>query len=215
VRRVTWLLFAFILVLVTGESQGWAQAQSQPGQPPAPIYKVGAVTVKFVGTANINEQVVRANMQVREGGDLDDTMIDRDIRSLYKTGLFEFVEVHRGDVGEDRKVDLVFEVTPKYRILNIKYDGNVKVKTHALQKEVKSKANFSLDERQIKEDVEKIREYYQKAGYSQSTVTYTIDRDRVTGFGTVTFKIKEGQKVKIKEIRFVGNDHAQGSRPPG
>ena len=33
---------------------------------------MGTITVKFVGTANVNEQVVRANMQVREGGDLDE-----------------------------------------------------------------------------------------------------------------------------------------------
>ena len=43
---------------------------------------VGTVTVRFQGTANVSEQIVRANMQVREGGELDDTMIDRDIRSI-------------------------------------------------------------------------------------------------------------------------------------
>lgn len=210
-RRVTWPIFAFLLALVAGESHGWAQAQppAQPGQPTPVLYKVGTITVKFVGTASINEQVVRANMQVREGGDLDDSMIDRDIRSLYRTGLFEFVEVRRGDVGADRTVDLVFEVTPKYRISTIKYDGNVKVKTRSLEKEVKSKRSLSLDERQIKDDAEKIREYYQKAGYNQSQITYVIDRDRVTGFGAVTFKIKEGNKVKIQEIRFTGNDHVK------
>ena len=58
--------------------------------------------MKFVGTANVNEQVVRANMQVHEGGDLDDTMLDRDIRALYKTGLFEFIEIKREDVGSAR-----------------------------------------------------------------------------------------------------------------
>jgi outer membrane protein insertion porin family len=219
VRRVTCLSFV-LLALVAGRPLGWAQSASLGLQPaanqqqqgaPAP-YKVGSITVKFVGTANVNEQVVRANMQVREGGDLDDAMIDRDIRSLYKTGLFEFVEVHRGDVNPDRTVDLVFEVTPKYRVLRIDYVGNSKVKTHTLEKEVKSKPNLALDERQVKEDAEKIREYYQKAGYNQVQVTYAIDRERSTGFGTIAFKIKEGSRVKISEVRFVGNDHFKPGR---
>jgi len=107
---------------------------------PAPAYKVGTITVKFVGTASVNEQLVRANMQVREGGDLDETMLDRDIRALYKTGLFEFIEIKREAV-DARTFNLTVEVTPKYRILAIKYVGNKQVKTHRLEREVKSSPN--------------------------------------------------------------------------
>jgi len=164
-----------------------------------------------VGTANVNEQVVLANMQVREGADLDDTMIDQDIRSLYKTGLFEFIEVKR-DVRPDRTVNLVFELTPKFRVLSVRYDGNVKVKSRRLDKEIKTKANTSLDERQVKEDATKIREYYQKSGYNQAKVSYSIDRNRTTGFGTVTFKIDEGAKVKISRVNFIGNEHVKKSK---
>ena len=180
-------------------------------QPAAPGYKVGALNLKFVGTANVNEQVVRANMQVREGIDLDDTMIDQDIRSLYKTGLFEFIEVKR-DVRPDHTVNLVFELTPKFRVLSVRYDGNVKVKSSRLDKEIKTKTNSSLDERQVKEDVTKIREYYQKSGYNQARVSYAIERNRTTGFGNVTFKINEGNKVKISRVNFIGNDHAKTSK---
>jgi outer membrane protein insertion porin family len=63
-----------------------------------------------------------------------------------------------------------------------------------LEKEVKTKANLALDERQVKEDAEKLREYYQKAGYNQVSVSYSIERDRSTGFGTIIFKVKEGKK---------------------
>jgi outer membrane protein insertion porin family len=196
---------------VSAQAQPPSQPSAQPIDPSqpqaqAPAFKVGTITIKFVGTANVNEQIVRANMQVREGGDLDDTMIDRDIRALYKTGLFEFIEVKHEDAG-NKTVNLVVEVTPKYRVLRIIFEGNVKVKASRLQKEAKSRANLALDERQVKEDAEKIREYYQKSGYNQATVTHSIERDRTTGYGTITFKIREGNKVKIADVRFVGNDH--------
>ncbi|TSJ77440.1 outer membrane protein assembly factor BamA [Rariglobus hedericola] len=194
------LVLVIALLVVTGGA-AWAQVA-------APVYKVGSLDLKFVGAANVNEQVVRANMQVREGIDLDDSLIDQDIRSLYKTGLFEFIEVKR-DVRPDRIVNLVFELTPKFRVLSVRYDGNVKVKSRRLDKEIKTKPNSALDERQVKEDVTKIREYYQKSGYNQVQVSYNIERNRATGFGNVIFKISEGAKVKISRVNFVGNEHAK------
>lgn len=188
-----------VALLVLAGGQGWAQ--SSP-------YKVGSLNIKFVGAANVNEQVVRANMQVREGVDLDDTMIDQDIRSLYRTNLFEFIEVKR-DVRPDRTVNLVFELTPKFRVLTVRYDGNVKVKSRRLDKEISTRANSPLDERRVKEDVTKIRDYYQKSGYNQVQVSYSIDRNRSTGFGTVTFRIDEGSKVKIARVNFIGNENVK------
>ena len=63
-------------------------------QPEVPSH-IGKITIKFVGMANVSEQVVRANMVLREDTDLDEALIDRDIRSLYRTGIFEFIEVKR------------------------------------------------------------------------------------------------------------------------
>ena len=94
VRRV--LFSVALLGLLWGGSEGWAQITGQPQPQQAqevPLNKIGTVTVKFVGTANVNEQVVRANMQMRDGGEFDDNTIDKDIRALYRTQLFEYVEV--------------------------------------------------------------------------------------------------------------------------
>jgi outer membrane protein insertion porin family len=194
--------------------QQQAQQANPAGAAPASGLKVGTVTVKFVGTANVDEQVVRANMQVRESGDLDETMLDRDIRSLYRTGLFEFIEIKK-DSTDEKTFNLVVEVTPKFRVLAVRYEGNKKVKSTRLEKEVKSKPNTALDERQVKEDSEKIREHYQKSGYNQVSITYAVERDRATGFGTIIFKIKEGNKVKIADIKFVGNTHVKAKTLKG
>ncbi len=205
-RRVVSLGLAVLGLLAVSPAPVAAQVAAGPApqQQQAPVYKVGTVTIKFVGTANVNEQVVRANMQIREGGDFDEVVLDRDIRSLYRTGLFEFIEVKHEAVNPTT-FNLVVEVTPKFRVLAVRFEGNVKMKSNRLEKEVKVKPNQALDERQIKEDSEKLREFYQKAGYNQVSVNYTVERDRVGGFGTVVFKIREGAKVKIAGIQFVGN----------
>ncbi|MFM1852575.1 MAG: hypothetical protein RIS54_2259 [Verrucomicrobiota bacterium] len=207
---VTKILLALLFLLAVGGVSLPVQAQSTAAEN-RPEYKVGTVTIKFLGAANVSEEVVRANMQIREGGSLDDVMIDRDIRALYRTGLFEFIEVKRESLGGG-VFNLVVEVTPKFRIMALRYQGNSHVKERRLEKEIKSRPNSALDERQIKEDSEKIREYYQKEGYNQVAVNYTIERDRSTGFGTVIFNIREGSRSRIDEINFVGNEHVKARK---
>lgn len=175
-----------------------------PVAPSAPSVRVGAITVRFNGPANVSEQVVRANMQLQEGSALEDSLIDRDIRSLYRTGQFEFIEFKRGGLVSGR-VDLVVEVTPKFRVSTITFEGNKKVKAKRLLKEAKTKENMPLDERQVKEDAEKIREYYQKSGYNQAKIEYRIERDKATGLGRIFFTVQEGSKVRIKKVEFEGN----------
>jgi outer membrane protein insertion porin family len=206
----------FLIALVWCSLGGGGLIAAQPGgpQPAAPALRVGTVTIKFVGTANVNEQVVRANMQIREGGEFDEVTLDRDIRSLYRTGLFEFIEV-KHEAVDATTFNLVVEVTPKFRVLAVRFEGNVKEKSSQLEKEVKVRANQALDERQIKEDAEKLREFYQKKGYNQISVNYVVERDRVGGFGTVIFKIREGAKVRIADIRFVGNKNVSARKLRG
>jgi len=189
-----------------GCASAYAQGQGVPaGQ------TVESVIIRFLGATNVSEQIVRANMQMRENEVLDDVLIDRDIRSLYRTGLFEFIEVKRETLPTGR-VNLVFELTPRYRVLAVVFDGNEKVKDRRLEKEIKTKDNFVLDERQVKEDSEKLREHYQKVGYNRVSIYYEIERDRSTGFGTVTFKIREGNRVKLRGVNFVGNENVKARK---
>jgi len=185
-------------------------AQLQPAQAEA-TPTIEGITIRFLGVANVSEQVVRANMALREGSPRDQAVIDRDIRALYRTGLFEFIEVKEERLSATA-VNLVVELTAKFRVLNVRFEGNRDVKERRLLREIKTTANGALDERQVKEDSEKLYEYYQKTGYNQAQVSYTIDRNRSTGFGTVTFKIREGEKVRISSVNFVGNDNVKTRR---
>ena len=201
-RGVAQFLFVFWL-LAAGAYRGAAQT---PGQAAPAASTVGAITIKFVGAANVDEQVIRSNMQVHEGSTFDETLVDRDIRSLYKTGLFEYIEVKR-DVQPDGTINLVVEITPKYRVQGVEFEGNKKVTAARLAKETKTKSGATLDERQVKEDSEKIHDFYEKKGYNEIAVTYDIKRDRSTGQGRVIFRINEGNKVHVSDIRFIGNAH--------
>ena len=187
--------------MVAGAPVG--RAQTEPAEERQNIAKVD---VRFLGLQNVNEEVVRSNMQLRAGSVFDEGALDRDVRALYRTGLFDLIEIKREEVSAGA-LNLVVEVTPKFRVLSVSYVGNKELTTSKLRKEAKTRPNSPLDERQIKTDSEKIFEVYQKAGYSQAEVNYTIDRDRATGFGRVAFRIQEGLKTHIQDIVFTGNDN--------
>ena len=62
------VLFA-LLFLFSGATGLLAQADPAAAQaeaPTGPVFRVGTITIKFVGMANVSEQIVRANMAALE-----------------------------------------------------------------------------------------------------------------------------------------------------
>lgn len=202
-NRFSILFVQVFLLLIFGASM---HGQPTSGSP----RMIGQVDIEFIDVKNIAEEVVRLNMQTRAGMPYDETLIDSDIRSLYRTGLFEYIEVKR-DFTEGDSVNLTFSLRPQYRVKKILFEGNHGVSKGRLIREVSVKENEALDERLVRLDSGAIHLYYQNRGYSQASVTYNIERDPETGTGTVTFLIDEGPRVKIKRVNFSGN-HAASDR---
>ena len=167
--------------------------------------------VNFTGLSNVNEEVARANMSLREGEPYDAIAIDRDIRTLYRTQLFEHIEVRLQPVGAD-EVDLFFDIRPKFRIASISFDGNERIRDRRLESEVTILPNQILNERRVKEGAQAIEEFYLKRGFSQARIEYEIDRNPATGFGNVIYKIREGGKYKISQVKFTGNENIRSRK---
>lgn len=167
--------------------------------------------VNFTGLSNVNEEVARANMSLREGEPYDAIAIDRDIRTLYRTQLFEHIEVRLQPVGAD-EVDLFFDIRPKFRIASISFDGNERIRDRRLESEVTILPNQILNERRVKEGAQAIEEFYLKRGFSQARIEYEIDRNPATGFGNVIYKIREGGKYKISQVKFTGNENIKSRK---
>lgn len=167
--------------------------------------------VNFTGLSNVNEEVARANMSLREGEPYDAIAIDRDIRTLYRTQLFEHIEVRLQPVGSD-EVDLFFDIRPKFRIASISFDGNERIRDRRLESEVTILPNQILNERRVKEGAQAIEEFYLKRGFSQARIEYEIDRNPATGFGNVIYKIREGGKYKITKVKFTGNENIKSRK---
>jgi outer membrane protein insertion porin family len=172
---------------------------------------VGDIEIEFVDIRNVSDEAILARLQIREGVAFSQNLVDRSIRSLYGTRLFDFIEARTEDMPGGQ-VRVIFSVQARYKISQIDITGNDEIRTRRLRREVDSRVGQSLDERRIRRDADKILEFYRDKGYTEARVDYRVDRNQETGQGAVTFVINEGQKLKIADVNFVGNTAFKGGR---
>ena len=138
-----------------------AVAPLAPGQ--VSSLKIIRVDIKHIGPQAVNDEYIRANIRLKPGDPYIGVNVDDDVRTLYATGLFYNVRV-AADITADGVI-LTYIVQANPRLMDIKYQGNAKVKTSSLQKKVASKVGQPLDERKLFTDCQEIQKMYQKAGY--------------------------------------------------
>ncbi len=165
---------------------------------------VGKIDIEFVDIQSVSVEAIRARLQLREGTPFSQNLVDRSIRNLYNTRLFDFIEARTEDLPGGQ-VKVTFLVQSRYTIEQIRITGNKKVRTSRLRKEVRSLVGQPLDERRIRRDADDITEFYRGKGYTEVRVDYRIERNQDTGEGVVNFIINEGQKLKIADVVFIGN----------
>lgn len=212
------------MFLCTWVSFGHAQdAAATPAASPAPATDEQAEAVTVVGdvrivfadsTRNLSEEAVLARVQLRPGQYYDQALVDRSIRLLYNTRLFDNVQAVTEPM-DNNQVRIIFNVQGRYRIADITFQGNEKIRSRRLREETKTGVGFMLDERALAEDAIAIRDYYREKGYTEVTVEYVIERDEKTGQGYVTFEIDEGRKLKIASLNFIGNESIKASKIRG
>lgn len=164
---------------------------------------VREIEVRFVGPETVNRAVVMANIQTAVGKPLSHDVVEQDVRNLINTGYFFDVRVLEEPVTDGVKV--VFQVQGKATLKEVLFEGQKRFKEDRLRRESSQKTGDILDERKAHADARKMEELYQKAGYPDVQVTYEVSMDKDTGKAVLRFKVNEGPRVYIRQIKFSGN----------
>lgn len=99
-------------------------------------------------------------------------------------------------------------------IKNIIFKDNSKIKKEELALEIKFNKKSAFNEKLIKEDLERLKAFYIKKGFYDIAITYELKEASYTegknfvleeNVFDLVFVIKEGKKVKVNNISFVGN----------
>lgn len=169
---------------------------------------IGSVNVNIEGKQTVSKEAVYAHIRLRKGMKFDQRALDQSIRSIYSTGFYDFVDAKR-KIDAKGNLELDFTIIPKFKVSQIAFNGNKVYSGARLQKEIETYAGAPLSEVGVKRDVDKLKAFYQKKGYSLAKITYSIERNEETGVGAVIFQIDEGGDIEIQNIIFKGDPRVE------
>jgi outer membrane protein insertion porin family len=177
-----------------------AVAQTRPGRPastrPGPEGTIAAIKVE--GNQRIEEGTIRSYMLVQPGDTFDPDRVDRSLKSLFSTGLFQDVSLTRqGDT-------LVVKVVENPIVSNIAFEGNRKETDDQLRALIQLRPRAVFTPQLAQADRQRILNAYAKAGRYAATVdpkVIRLDQNRVD----VVFEINEGATTLVSRIVIIGN----------
>jgi outer membrane protein insertion porin family len=157
------------------------------------------------GAERVGADTVRSSLTIVPGKDFSNADIDASIKRLYATGFFSDVRISVSGST------LVVSVNENQLINQIVFNGNRKIKDEKLILLVKSQPLGPYSESGIEADLQSLRRAYAEIG--RSDVEITVQTAPVgNGRVNVAFVINEGDRTKIDQINFTGNNHYGATR---
>ncbi|MBP5156678.1 MAG: outer membrane protein assembly factor BamA [Treponema sp.] len=192
------LVCVFLLTFTAGvsflysqESDGW-------------YYGKPIRDIKFRGLDHVSESDLRGITDRFVGELFTDELFADLINRLFAIDYFEEIEPSAVPIDKtNQTVRIVVDVVEKPVVQKVRFLGALKVKSDSLQDEISTKDKAVFDEGKLASDVTAIRNYYYSKGYSEVEVKATTEEgsDGII----VSFHIKEGNQVVVRDIVFTGN----------
>ena len=130
---------------------------------------------------------------------IDQASVNRAVADLSATGMFS--KVSAKIVGGQ----VLVSVVESSQIINrVAFEGNNTLKSDQLSVEVQEKGHTGFDAAKADADVQRIKDAYKKIGRAEVQVSYRLVQ-LPNGRVDVVFKVNEGDKTGVREIKFVGN----------
>ncbi len=136
------------------------------------------------------------------GDTFSDAKANEDVKAIYRIGIFQDVQVET--VKTDKGISLIFTVVEKPTVRAITITGNKEITSDKLRDAIDLKTNSVFSSGLLAKSVKKIKTLYANEGYYLAEVDSSTKKSGKNGI-RVTFSVKEGNKVLIKKISFVGN----------
>lgn len=158
--------------------------------------------IEFDGLRTIDAAGLRDDIGITPGDAWDRNKVTAACRRLAETQKFDgipFAEART--VGSE--LALVFIVRERPYIVSIDFIGNDQFDDGDLLKEIPIGVGSNVSEFLIRQSQQLIQQKYREAGYGYASID--VDADALEKEQRVLFRISEGPRVKVKEIRFEGN----------
>ncbi len=160
--------------------------------------------VEVRGAQRSGQEAVRSNITIRPGVNFSNSDIDESGKRLYATGYFSDVKIAVSGST------LVVTVNESQLVNQVVFNGNRKIKDDKLQGVVNTQPLGPYSEALVTADIARLKEAYKVIGRGDVEITtqvVPVGQGRVN----IAFVINEGDRTKISDIKFIGNQ-AYGNR---
>lgn len=154
--------------------------------------------IEVTGTASIEPDTVRSHMTLRPGAAYEEAVVDREIRTLFATGLFADVRISR----HGSRVIVAVQENPL--IARVQIEGSSSVEKSRLEPLLALKPRGRYTAAKARADALRLRDYYRSLGRIATVVEHRVAR-QADGQVDLIFAVTEGEVSKVDSIAFSGN----------
>lgn len=154
-------------------------------------------------TQHAESLLVIQSSGLRAGDALTRDNLQQAIRRIFATGLFTTVNADTTKIGDG--VRLLFTVTEAPRLKAVHFLGNHKVATRDLNSKLAAKEGEVLTEKRVFEWTQKVSDLYKEKGFVLAQVTAQKMPPDTLGRVDLNYLIDEGDQVRIRKVKFSGN----------
>jgi len=176
------------------------------------------ITFSGIRRLRMREEKLKEQLKSREGQYLDYPNLAEDVRTftkMYEKLGFSDAQVnYKVDINKETnkaKVEFIAAEGKKIRIKDIYIEGNKAYPARRILRLMKTKRAWLfnagvLKDDVLKEDIERIKAFYRRGGFTDVTVDYEVKADAKRPFLLyITIKIQEGKKYLVGNITVQGN----------
>ncbi|OYY72351.1 MAG: outer membrane protein assembly factor BamA [Sphingomonas sp. 28-63-12] len=175
--------------------------------PDAPVRVIK--TLRVDGAQRIESDTVLSYTKLRIGQAFTNESLDQAIKDLYNSDLFADVTISGAQTG-----DIILKVRENPIINRVLIEGNKRLKSDKIQKEIKLAPRQIFTRSAVRSDVSRIIELYRRQGRFAASVSpkmVALDQNRVD----IIFEVSEGPKSKVRQINIIGNEQFSDGRLRG
>ncbi|MFG0275905.1 MAG: outer membrane protein assembly factor BamA [Phycisphaerales bacterium] len=197
-----------LLVAACGLATGFPalaqQAAPTPVEQASPLEGRPIRAVRFIGVETVDDEFIRNQLRTEVGQPLRQATVTDDVSRLYRLGRFRAIDASVTVLG-DGGVEVVFTFNEAPIVRDVQVTGNRNVRTNELSAVISGvnlRAGVPVDDFRVGKARRAIEEFYRERGYY--TVEVFVDDAELDEKGIVLFRVREGQRVRVTDIRFEG-----------
>ncbi|MFC1585523.1 outer membrane protein assembly factor BamA [Fibrobacterota bacterium] len=198
----TTMVFFLLAFIIPSEAQVGLDLKNS-------VRKIHLQKIFVKGNRTVADDRVLSMINLREGDEylpqIMKSRVRESIQDLHKMGLFSDISVDVEYPDTLEGVYLTYKLSELPILARTELRGNKELDEDALRDVMELLEGQPFSPAALERERQNILDLYQEEGFLLTEITISQKEESESAMIIATFKIKEGKKVKVRNIRFTGN----------